>query len=76
MMGQTSRVVVLEGCLSDRGMGQKIGQEPQGPRRGWLKNGNPPGDFLKALRCGARTRRGTSASALRCEMDGAGFTVA
>jgi hypothetical protein len=40
------------------GMGQKIAQGPHGPRRGWLKNGNPPGDFLKAPRCGARTRRG------------------
>src|SRR5579864_8541318 len=26
---------------------------------GWLKNGNPPGDFTKAPRCGAKTRRGT-----------------
>src|SRR5579884_2694240 len=29
------------------------------PRRGWLRNGNPPGDFLKAPRCGAKTRSGT-----------------
>lgn len=28
------------------------------PRRGWLKNGNPPGDLTKVRRCGARTRRG------------------
>jgi hypothetical protein len=34
--------------------------EPQGQRRGWLKNGNPPGDYMKAPRCGAKTRRGTS----------------
>jgi|SRR5580704_12579172 hypothetical protein len=27
--------------------------------RGWLKNGNPPGDFTKTPRCGAKTRRGT-----------------
>ncbi len=26
-------------------------------KRGWLKNGNPPGDFTKAPRCGARTRK-------------------
>ena len=26
---------------------------PQRPRRGWLKNRNQPGDFLKARRCGA-----------------------
>ncbi len=36
---------------------------PQEKRRGWLKNGNPPGDFSKVPRCGARTRRGT---ACRC----------
>ena len=29
-------------------------------RRGWLRNGNPPGDFSTAPRCGAKTRRGTS----------------
>ena len=28
-------------------------------RCGWLKNGNPPGDFSKAARCQAKTRRGT-----------------
>jgi hypothetical protein len=33
--------------------------EPHEQRRGWLKNGNAPGDFTKAPRCGARTRRGT-----------------
>jgi hypothetical protein len=27
--------------------------------RGWLRNGNPPGDFTTAPRCGAKTRRGT-----------------
>lgn len=32
---------------------------PQGHRRGWLKNGNSPGDFRNAPRCGAKTRRGT-----------------
>ena len=37
--------------------------EPHEKRRGWLKNGNPPGDFSKAPRCGAKTRRGT---ACRC----------
>src|ERR1039458_9849151 len=34
-------------------------QTPHGTRRGWLKNGNPPGDLSKALRCGAKTRHGT-----------------
>ena len=33
---------------------------PRTQRRGWLRNGNPPGDFLKAQRCGAKTRRGTA----------------
>jgi hypothetical protein len=32
---------------------------PQDARRGWLKNGNPPGDFMRAARCGAQTRHGT-----------------
>jgi hypothetical protein len=32
-------------------------------KRGWLKNGNRPGDFTIVLRCGAKTRRGT---ACRC----------
>ena len=32
----------------------------QEPRRGWLKNGNRPGDLSSAPRCGAKTRRGTS----------------
>ena len=37
----------------------KIKNEPHEKRQGWLKNGNPPGDFSKAPRCGAKTRRGT-----------------
>jgi hypothetical protein len=28
-------------------------------RRGWLKHGNPPGDFSKAPQCGAKNRRQT-----------------
>jgi hypothetical protein len=31
---------------------------PEEPRRGWLKNGNRPGDFSKAPRCVAKTRQG------------------
>jgi hypothetical protein len=34
-------------------------QIPHESRRGWLKNGNLPGDFSKAAFCGAKTRRGT-----------------
>jgi hypothetical protein len=42
---------------------------------GWLKNGNPPGDFTKAARCGARTRRGGACQSpampnARCRMHG------
>ncbi len=33
--------------------------EPHAQRRGWLRNGNRPGDPNVAQRCGARTRRGT-----------------
>jgi len=32
--------------------------KPHEPRRGWLKNGNPPGDFRTAARCGAQNRNG------------------
>ncbi len=32
---------------------------PHEQRRGMLRNGNLPGDFSKASRCGAKTRRGT-----------------
>jgi len=44
-------------------------------RRGWLKNGNPPGDFSTAPRCGARTRRSTTCQNAamkngRCRMHG------
>jgi hypothetical protein len=27
---------------------------PHEPRRGWLKNGSPPGDLSQVRRCGAR----------------------
>jgi hypothetical protein len=37
----------------------KTDETPLEQRRGWLKNGNPPGDFSKAARCGAKNRRGT-----------------
>jgi hypothetical protein len=42
-----------------RGVVMKTAQRPHAKRRGWLKNGNPPGDFSKAPRCGAKTRRGS-----------------
>jgi hypothetical protein len=30
----------------------------QNPARGWLRNGNPSGDFHNCVRCGAKTRAG------------------
>jgi len=49
--------------------------KPQAKLRGWLKNDNPPGDFMKAPRCGAKTRRGTPCQAPamkngRCRLHG------
>src|SRR5580765_325094 len=49
--------------------------EPRTVRRGWLKNGNRPGDFTQAARCGAKTRKGTpcdgpAMSNGRCRMHG------
>src|SRR6266567_7721908 len=38
----------------------KSEKRPHEERQGWLKNGNPPGEFSKAPRCGAKTRRGTA----------------
>lgn len=49
--------------------------KPQTVRRGWLKNGNPPGDLTEAAPCGARTRKGTPCKGPampngRCRMHG------
>jgi len=38
----------------------EIGATPQDKRRGRLKSGNPSGDFSKAARCCAKTRRGSA----------------
>jgi hypothetical protein len=48
-------------------------------RRGWLKNGNPPGDFTPAARCGAKTRQRTPCPGPamrngRCRMHGGAST--
>lgn len=53
--------------------------QPQAKRRGKLKNGNPSGDFSKAPRCLARTRRKTSCKSPampngRCRMHGGAST--
>src|SRR5579864_4879770 len=45
--------------LPGKMMQPKSNEEEPLIRRGWLKNGNPPGDPNKARRCGAKTRRGT-----------------
>jgi len=37
----------------------KTEKRPHEPRGAWLRNGNRVGDFSKAPRCGAKTRRGT-----------------
>src|SRR5712692_6598331 len=51
----------------------------QTPRRGWLRNGNSPGNPDSAPRCGAKTRRGTPCGAPammngRCRMHGGAST--
>jgi hypothetical protein len=53
----------------------KIDKEPHASRPGHLKNNNRPGDFSKAPKCGARTRRGRPCRAPamangRCRMHG------
>lgn len=57
----------------------KSSEQESPPRRGWLKNGNPPGDPNTAPRCGAKTRRGTACKAPamsngRCRMHGGAST--
>ena len=50
--------------------------------RGWLKNGNPPGDFTTAPRCGAQNRQGKPCRApaikgrVRCRLHGGKSTGA
>lgn len=65
--------------MTDEGHAKRPDPSPmvaeQGPKRGWLKNGNPPGDLRKAKRCGAKTRKGTPCTGPampngRCRMHG------
>jgi hypothetical protein len=56
-------------------------EAPHAWRRGWLKNGNAPGDLSRVARCGARTRGGTSCRSPamlngRCRMHGGKATGA
>lgn len=53
--------------------------KPHTQRKGWLKNGNPPGDLSTAPRCGAKTRKATSCRGPamkngRCRMHGGSST--
>jgi hypothetical protein len=57
------------------GMATKIDEQPHAKRSGRLKNGNPSGDFTKAPRCNAKTRRATPCRSPamkngRCRMHG------
>lgn len=57
----------------------KTVDEPHAKRRGWLKNGNPPGNPSLAPRCGAKTRsKGCCAAPAmkngRCRMHGGSST--
>src|ERR1039457_1256504 len=58
------------------GMLNKTADEPHAKQSGWLKNGNPQGNPSSALRCGARTRKGTPCGCpavrgkKRCRMHG------
>jgi hypothetical protein len=40
------------------GRDERIGGTPHEPRRGRLKNSNPPGDVSQVRRCGAKNRQG------------------
>ncbi len=64
-----------EAFNKETGMKRKNDKPSLAKRRGWLKNDNPPGDFTKAPRCGARTRKNKSCKAPamangRCRMHG------
>jgi hypothetical protein len=68
-----------DGASARRGRVQEMGDEPHTQRRGWLKNGNPPGDLSTARRCGAKTRRATACQGParrkgRCRMHGGSST--
>ena len=57
----------------------KVDNQPHARRRGWLKNGNPPGDPNSAPRCGAKTRggrpcKGPAMANGRCRMHGGAST--
>jgi hypothetical protein len=51
------------------GRDAEIEGTPHEPRRGWLKNGNPPGDLSPVRRCGRRIGAELPASAQRWQME-------
>jgi hypothetical protein len=68
-------VTVTTRILSSRPDPRTVSANEAHAQRGRLNNGNPPGDYTKAPRCGAKTRRGTLCMAPamkngRCRMHG------
>src|SRR5262252_1903773 len=60
-------------------MKSNLNQQPISTKRGWLRNGNVPGDLSNAQPCGARTRSGGECRAPamsngRCRMHGGAST--
>ena len=73
--GGQQKVTVEHVNVNEGGPVKKTKNEPHAKRSGWLKNGNPPGDFTKAPRCCAKTRKGTPCKAPamangRCRLHG------
>ncbi len=66
--------------IAEEGEGTKVSDQDHTVRRGWLRNGNPPGDPRTAPRCGAKTRLGHPCRApkvhgrKRCRMHGGNST--
>ena len=61
--GATAKVTVLGAGTPCKARIPLKNNQDESSRRGWLRHGNPPGDFTTAPRCGARTRAGTSCKA-------------
>jgi hypothetical protein len=71
---QTTGAGELE-ALQTRRVGLNSQTGPRMNQRGWLRNGNRPGDPHAAPRCGAKTRRGAACQAPamrngRCRLHG------
>lgn len=59
-VGKRSSRAVSAGARGPGGGARKVAHELCDRRRGWLKNGNSPGDLAQVRRSGARTRRQTA----------------